>query len=101
MVKNRDEVLAAIRSHKTELEKFGVTRIGIFGSAARDELTEKSDVDVLVEFAPGQINLTNFMGVKFLLEDTFGRKVDLATPDVIAKKNILWREVVKEVIYAA
>lgn len=100
MVKNRDEVLFAIRSHKTKLEKFGVTRIGIFGSAARDELTEKSDVDVLVEFAPGQITLTNFMGVKFLLEDTFGRKVDLATHNSL-KKPLLWKSVAQDLFYVA
>lgn len=60
-------------------ERFGVARIGIFGSAARGEERPKSDVDVLVEFAPGQTTFRNFMGLAFYLEDLFGRRVDLVT----------------------
>lgn len=90
-----------IHGKKSELTAFGVVRIGIFGSAARDELREASDVDVLVEFAPDKVTLTNFMGTKFLLEDAFGRKVDLATPDVIEQKPILLREIRKEIVYGA
>lgn len=46
----RDDALKILREHKQELaEKYGVTRIGIFGSVARDEATENSDMDVVVE----------------------------------------------------
>ena len=98
VVNSRAEVLDVIRAKKAELDKFGVARIGIFGSAARDQLSAASDVDVLVEFVPGMITLSNFMGTKFLLEDEFGRKVDLATPDVI-NKPILMREIQKDLVY--
>lgn len=60
-------------------ERFGVAKIGIFGSTARREERPDSDVDVLVEFAPGQTTFRNFMGLAFYLEDLFGRKVDLLT----------------------
>ncbi len=98
MVQSRAEVLEVIRSRKAELEGFGVSRIGIFGSAARDELQAKSDVDLLVEFEPGKLTLTNFMGVKFMLEEAFGRKVDLATARSL-NKPILWSSVQQDILY--
>jgi predicted nucleotidyltransferase len=58
---------------------FGVERIGIFGSFARGEQKRTSDVDVLVEFAPGKATFDNFMKLAFYLEDLFSRKVDLLT----------------------
>ena len=58
---------------------FGVKRIGIFGSFARGEQKRTSDVDVLVEFAPGKATFDNFMKLAFYLEELFSRKVDLLT----------------------
>ena len=68
-----EEVLPLLR------ERFGVAKIGIFGSAARGEERPDSDVDVLVEFAPGQTTFRNFMELAFYLEELFGRRVDLIT----------------------
>lgn len=59
--------------------KYGVKRIGIFGSCARGDETRTSDVDVLVEFAPGQATFDNFMPLVYDLEALFKRKVDLLT----------------------
>jgi len=59
--------------------RYGVKRIGIFGSYARGDETRTSDVDVLVEFAPGQATFDNFMQLAYDLEDLFKRKVDLLT----------------------
>jgi hypothetical protein len=59
--------------------KYGVKRIGIFGSCARGDETRTSDVDVLVEFAPGQATFDNFMQLVYDLEALFKRKVDLLT----------------------
>ena len=48
---NRDEVLSTLRVHKSALaERFGVTGLALFGSFARDQATEGSDVDILVRF---------------------------------------------------
>ena len=53
---NREEVLDILRTHKPTLaERFGVTDLALFGSFARDEATERSDVDVLVGFEPPPI----------------------------------------------
>jgi len=75
----RDEVLATLRAHKETLaERFGVTGIALFGSVARDQAKDGSDIDILVEFdsAPGW---RNYFGAQFFLEDVLGRPVDLMT----------------------
>jgi predicted nucleotidyltransferase len=72
--------LALLRQHEPELkQKFGVAKIGIFGSFARGEERPDSDVDVLVSFQVGKKTFDNFMGTRFYLEDLFKRKVDLVT----------------------
>ena len=79
-------------------QKYGVKKIGIFGSYARSEARESSDIDVLVEFESGCKTFDNFMDLKFYLEDVFSRKVDLVTTDALRpqlKENIL-----REVSYA-
>jgi hypothetical protein len=65
--------------------KFGVKRIGIFGSFARGEQTRKSDVDVLVDFTAGYATLKNFVGLAEYLEALFKRKVDLITVEGLDK----------------
>ncbi len=100
MVNSRAEVLRILGEQKTELAKFGIVRVGVFGSAARDELGPDSDVDVLVEFAAGQANMVNFMDAKFLLENSLGRRVDLATPRSV-NKPILWASITQDLVYAS
>ena len=60
-------------------ERFGVAKIGIFGSTAPAVDRPGSDVDVLIEFAPGQTTFRNSMELAFYLEALFCRRVDLVT----------------------
>ena len=79
-------------------QKYGVKRIGIFGSFSRGEEKEGSDIDILVEFEKGCKTFDNYMDLKFFLADLFHRKVDLVTVEALRphlKDNIL-----KEVSYA-
>lgn len=76
---NRDEVLDILRAHKPNLvERFGVMELALFGSFARDQATEKSDIDILVRFDCPATSKTYF-GVQFYIEDMLGRTVDLVT----------------------
>ena len=59
-------------------ERFGVRELAVFGSVARNEATEASDLDILVDF-DGPATFDRFMGLKLFFEDTFGTKVDLVT----------------------
>ena len=75
MNKELVKVRKLIEEHKKNIEKFGVIKIGLFGSILREDFNSESDIDVLVEF--DKVTLHNYMGLKFYLEDLFGRKVDL------------------------
>ncbi|MGI6555114.1 MAG: nucleotidyltransferase family protein [Bacillota bacterium] len=57
--------------------------MGLFGSFLRDEQTENSDIDILVEFRKGQKTFDNYMDLKLFLEEMFGRKVDLVIQEAI------------------
>lgn len=71
----RDEALAALKSQREILQtQFGVTRLGIFGSVARDEASELSDLDVVVEMAP---DLFMMVHLKEHLQDTLQVPVDI------------------------
>jgi predicted nucleotidyltransferase len=71
----RDAALKVLREHKQELEeRYGITRLGIFGSVARDEAADNSDVDVIVEMAP---DLFRKVSLKEELERILGVNVDL------------------------
>ncbi|MFZ3059347.1 MAG: nucleotidyltransferase family protein [Candidatus Methanoperedens sp.] len=94
------DILAIVKKNKTFLkERFGVKKIGVFGSVARGEAKEKSDVDVLVEFESTKKNFDNFMELCFFLEDLFGKKVDLITTSGLDKyirpyveREVVWCE---------
>ena len=58
------------------LQPYGVTRVGLFGSAARGELRAGSDIDILVDITKN-ISLLEFVAIKLRLEEQLGRKVDL------------------------
>ena len=80
-VKSKDEVFTLLRQNGAQLRRFGVGRLSVFGSFARGEPKDDSDVDILVEFEPEQETFDNFLGLAEFLEELFGRKVDLLTPE--------------------
>ncbi len=79
-------------------EKYGVKRLGFFGSLVRNERKETSDIDVLVEFEKDAKTFDNYMNLKFFLEDPLGRKVDLVIADAL--KPQIKERVLEEVKYA-
>jgi len=83
-------------SKRTELESgFHVERIGIFGSYARSEETDSSDVDILVELSqPIGLNLVDLI---YFLEEKIGERVDLVT--VKSLRSEFEEAILKEVVY--
>lgn len=76
---NRSEALQVLSQAKPELaNRFGVVRLALFGSLARDEAHPGSDVDVMVSF-DGPSTSQRYFGVQFYLEDALGQPVDLVT----------------------
>jgi len=75
---NRDDVITILTSKRTAIKRYGVKSLAVFGSAAKDRLRKKSDVDILVQF--DRPTWANYIGLKFYLQDLLGREVDLVTP---------------------
>lgn len=76
---SRAEVLDTLRAHRPILaERFGVTELAVFGSFARDQATDESDIDILVRF-DGPPDWRTYFGAQHYLEDLLQRPVELAT----------------------
>ena len=76
---NRADILATLTTHKADIAgRFGVRHLGLFGSAARDELRPDSDIKVLVKFE-GPATFDRYFKLKDFLEQTFHRPVDVVT----------------------
>lgn len=96
---NRNQVLALLNQHGDEIRRrFAVRQLSLFGSAARDELRDDSDIDVLVEFE-GPPTFDGYLGLKDYLEALFGADVDLATEAMV--KPRLWRYIEKDLLRVA
>ncbi|MCG6145848.1 nucleotidyltransferase domain-containing protein [Leptospira sp. 2 VSF19] len=74
----------SLKNYKKELDILGVETIHLFGSVARNEAKQNSDIDFLVKFKSGMKNFDNYINLTFLLEDIFKVKVDLLTTDSIS-----------------
>ena len=78
MVNNKQQVLEVLKKNSSKLLILGVKRIGLFGSFVTGEQTDKSDIDLLVEFSnPDEKSLFDLLDLKQDLENLTGRKIDL------------------------
>ncbi len=75
---SRAEVLAALRTHEQELRTAGVTRLSLFGSAARNEAAPASDVDLLAAFDKDRrLSLLDIIHIQNQIAQLIGTPVDL------------------------
>jgi hypothetical protein len=81
---NKEKLIQLILSNKEKITDFGTSRLGLFGSFVRNEQNDTSDVDIVVEFLPGRKTYDNFINLVYFLENLFGRKVELLTPESIS-----------------
>ena len=96
MKRSPEQILKIIEANREKIKGFGVRRLGLFGSAARSEATETSDLDFLVEMEPKTFDA--YMDLREFLEQLFGCKVDLVMKDAL--KPRLREPILKETIYA-
>lgn len=85
------EVSKILKRHKKELTRLGVRTLSLFGSVARNEAKEKSDIDVLIEF-DSKMGFFVFVNLKNYLETLLNCEVDLVTRNALhpaLKKKIL------------
>lgn len=81
---SRQEIIERIRRLTPQLRTFGIKRLALFGSFVRNAQDAASDVDLLVEFAPGRKSFDNFTAVCELLEESLGRPVELVTTESLS-----------------
>lgn len=98
-IHTKKDILAVISENRARIRALGVKRLGLFGSFLRDQQTTDSDVDLLVEFEPGQKNFDNFMELTFLLEELLQRRVELVTTEALSP--YIGPHILEEVEYAA
>jgi predicted nucleotidyltransferase len=95
---NRESILAVLNANAALFrDRYGVCRIGLFGSYARGDYRSRSDVDILVVM--DHPTYRNYFDLKTALEREFGRSVDLVTDHAL--KPLLRDAILSEVIYAA
>lgn len=80
----RADVEARVTAARPEILRLGVHRLALFGSVQRNEAHGDSDVDVLVEFAPGQKTFDHLIALGELLERTLGHRVEVVTVESLS-----------------
>ena len=95
---DKAEIICFLTSNKDFMrEKFGVTSIGIFGSYARNEQNEFSDIDLLVEF--DKVSFNKLAGLYIYIENNMGKKLDIIIKSSYLRKRFM--EIVeREAVYA-
>ncbi len=94
---NKEHIIALLKKYKKDQSKrFGITKMGVFGSVARGSVSEGSDIDIVVEL--NKRNLLNRIGLKISLENFLGASVDVVSyrEDL---SPLLKERISKDVIY--
>jgi len=79
-MRTREDILEDLLGAKSKVADFGIRELGLFGSYQRNEQTETSDIDILIDFVPQKETYDNFLAVYDLIEEIFkGQKVEIVT----------------------
>jgi len=80
---SKEAIINVLDTNLDSIKRYGVKRIGLFGSYLREEQTSGSDIDLLVEFQNDRVSFDDYMGLLFYLEELLGQKVDLTIPETL------------------
>jgi predicted nucleotidyltransferase len=81
----REEVIARLRQHEADLKRLGVEHLYLFGSIARGDATEDSDIDLFFDYEKGKLGLFELMDVKTFTTSILGHTTDIMTRDSLHK----------------
>jgi predicted nucleotidyltransferase len=81
----RDEAIERLRQHEADLKRLGVEHLYMFGSTARGEARDDSDVDLFFDYEKGKLGLFELMDVKECAIRILGRNTDIMTRDSLHK----------------
>ncbi len=95
---NKEDAVGILQGCRAELkERFGVVKIGLFGSTVRGETAEASDIDIAVELDEAHKTMKNFLDLKRCLEELFHGGVDLGIESAL--KPLAKKLVEEEILY--
>ena len=81
----RDDAISRLRAHEADLKRLGVEHLYLFGSTARGEARDDSDVDLFFDYVRGKFGLFELMDVQAYAARVLGRKTDIVTRDSLHK----------------
>jgi predicted nucleotidyltransferase len=85
VVMERDEAISRLQQHEADLKRLGVEHLYMFGSTARGEASQDSDVDLFFDYQKGKLGVYELMDVKEYASGILGRKTDIMTRDSLHK----------------
>jgi uncharacterized protein len=94
----KDYILNTIKTNRKELFRFGIRNVGLFGSYVRNEQSDKSDIDILIDFDLEKENYDNYMAVCDIFEQLFkNEKVEIVTINGLSP--YIGPRILNEVVY--
>lgn len=94
----KEHIIDILKTQKSELSKYGVSTLGLFGSYLRNEQSTGSDIDLLIDFEPEKENFDNYMAVYDILQRLFRNyKVEIVTKNGLSRH--IGPKILKEVFY--
>ena len=83
-VRDWDDAVRRLAACEQEVRALGVARLALFGSVLRGAARGESDLDLLVQCAPGTMSYRRFLALSELLEERLGRRVELVTTEALS-----------------
>ena len=81
----RDEILSVLRNEVMRVkDRFGVMRMGLFGSVVRNDANDMSDIDILIELDPASVTYRKYLDLEAYLQSLFPRPIEIVTTDGIS-----------------
>lgn len=94
----KENIFNLLRVHRHEFSKYGIQNIGLFGSYVRNEQSEKSDIDLLIDYNPDKENFDNYMAAYDIFESIFkNEKIQVITKNGLTV--YIGPKILKEVQY--
>ena len=94
----KENIINVLKTHKSELSRYGVSQVGLFGSYLRNNQTKRSDIDLLIDFEPDKESFDNYMAVYDIFENLFkDENVEIVTKNGLSKH--IGPKILNEVLY--
>ena len=85
MILTKQQLFDSLTRQQSQLNSFGVTKLGVFGSFVTNRINKESDIDFLIEFDPAKKTYKNFLAISDFLEKNTGRRVEVVTQKSLNK----------------